>query len=156
MLISVFLMLPFLAGAQIDDDLDFEGPGMEQGMHRVQEFRRAYVTEMMALTPEDSAKFWPVHTEFETKKRDLRRQMKDLQRGVVAKSETQLKSGIDELFALKEKELSLEKEYTEKYLKMLNVRQVVALFSAEAQVKRELLKRMRADGGGRKGGGRRF
>ena len=160
LIISISLLtIPFFGVAQIGEDFEFDGPGNGKGMKRVQEFRRTYITEMMALTPEDSAKFWPVHSEFEQKRRAIRREMKDLQKGIVAKSDAQLKEGINTMFALKEKELALEKEYTDKYLKMLSVRQVVALYTAEAQVKRELLKelqRMRGGGGGRKGGGRRF
>ena len=35
----------------------------------------AYVTQQLALTPEEAQKFWPVHTQFET---DLRGVKKDL------------------------------------------------------------------------------
>lgn len=157
--ISLLFIFPFLGSAQMGDDFDMDGPPEGgPGFQRVQEFRRTYITQMMALSPEDSTKFWPVHEEFDQKKRAIRREMKDLSKGVVAKSDEQLKAGLTQLFDLKEKEIALEKEYTEKYLKMLTVRQVVALFTAEAQVKRELLKELQRTrgGGGRKGGGKRF
>ena len=155
-LIHIFLvpllLIPFFGVAQIDDDFGPMGNG--PGAQRIQEFRRAYITEMMALSADDSTAFWKVHSEFEQKKRNIRQEMKGLTKGIVAKSDDQLKESINQMFDLKQKEIDLEKEYTDKYLKMLSVRQVVALFQAEKEVKRELLKELQKmrGGGGRRGG----
>ncbi len=53
----------------------------DQDMTRQEKIRAlyvAYVTQQLQLTPEEAQKFWPLHTQFETELRGVRKDMPEL------------------------------------------------------------------------------
>ena len=47
---------------------------------RVKALYVAYVTQQLALTPEEAQKFWPVHTQFETELKGVKKDLSELDR----------------------------------------------------------------------------
>ena len=64
------LMLP--VWAQDDDDVPAaQDPNVKS---KIQAARVAYITDQLALTPEEAEKFWPIYREFSVKRKELRLQ----------------------------------------------------------------------------------
>lgn len=55
-----------MAGAQVK---------VREKMEKIKAMKVAFITNELALTPDESAKFWPLYNDFETKQKTLRREM---------------------------------------------------------------------------------
>src|SRR6187402_1009585 len=68
-----FILLLLQARAQEIDDLPAgQDPNVRS---KIQAARVAYITDQLALTPEEAEKFWPIYREFSEKRRGLRQQL---------------------------------------------------------------------------------
>ena len=124
----------------------------EEEINQIKSAKVAMITNRLNLTPEQSASFWPVYNEFSEKKRDLNRQHRSI---VNAKKEAGAKdqdalNNLTEIQEIKQKQLDLEKEYQDRFLKVISASQVTELHKAEAQFNEMLLQRLRQNRG--KGG----
>ena len=103
----------------------------------------AYLTDKMALTPEQAQKFWPVYNEHEAKRRELVKGYRiDFRQDVDELTDQQVQARVNKFFDMKEKELALDKEYAEKYQKVISVKQLVKLYRGEREFTKMLLRRL--------------
>jgi hypothetical protein len=107
----------------------------------------AYLTRQVGLTPEQAQRFWPVYNEFTAKRRDLNRRMPQLL-STNDLSEAQIKANLSQALILRHQEVDLEKEYFDKFQKLITIRQVGKLFVAEREFTKEVLRRVAARRGG--------
>ena len=108
----------------------------------------AFLTSRLSLTPEQAQRFWPVYNEFTTKRRELHRSGRQLRQPSTATlTDQQVRDNINQSFALRQQELNLEKDYFERFQKVLSVQQVGQLFQAEHDFTREIIKRVAGPGG---------
>jgi len=131
-------------------------PDAEEKIEKVQAAKVAYITSRLNLNTTQSQAFWPVFNEFETARRKVRFQLKGLHKDAKhsQQNEEQLKASIRKRFSLRQEELDLEKQYAEKFMKILSAEQVSELYESEKEFTKLLLNRWR-DGesrGKRKGG----
>jgi Spy/CpxP family protein refolding chaperone len=114
----------------------------------------AYITDKIALTQDQAQRFWPVYNEFSDKRRDMGRRMRQLRtESPDALSDQQIKENLTQALALRQSEVNLEKEYFDKFQKVLTIRQVGKLFIAERDFTKEVLKRVADRRGGPGGAG---
>ena len=113
----------------------------ENRRQQIEEYKKQYIKEVLALSEEDAAAFFPVYEAYEEEKEAHRKQLNELKKGFMAKSDEQLEKDLDAIVALKEAELQTEKKYLAKFKTVISVRQVAALYHAENQFKRKLLER---------------
>lgn len=112
-------------------------PEVEQDpktLEKINALRIAYISEKLGLTTEQAEKFWPVYREFSDKRRELRQELigarKQLKQGQDPdKDEALVKLGL----ALKQRELDLEKTYSERLLKIITAQQILNLRKAEGE-----------------------
>ncbi|MEN7550250.1 hypothetical protein AAG747_20190 [Rapidithrix thailandica] len=109
---------------------------------RIHQIKVKFIKETLALSQEDSIQFFPIYEEFEKEKRMNQRKIHKLKVGVLAKSDAQLKSDIETMFQLKEEEVEINRKYFDKFLKVISVRQVAALYFAERQFRKKLLNKI--------------
>lgn len=103
----------------------------------------AYLTEKIVLTQDQAQRFWPVYNEFTQKRRELNRRMRQLRTDEPdGLSDAQIKDNLTQALALRQQEVNLEKEYFDKFQKVLTIRQVGKLFVAERQFTKEVLRRV--------------
>ena len=111
----------------------------------LENYKIAYLTRELDLSPDQAEKFWPLYNEFNEDRGDLR-----IERGKLRMDIN--KSSIDESEArrilkqdneLKVREAALEKEYYDKLLNVLPAPKVIALVKAEMNFNREILNRLR-------------
>ena len=124
------------------------GPGHEQ----IEAARIAFITEQLNITPEQAQQFWPIFNQYEDQRDELRRSMRGSWqqiRDAESLSDAEAEALVHKLMDMRQKELDLEKAYTEKVLKVLTPQQVVQLDVAEERFKRMVLERLREQRGER-------
>lgn len=103
----------------------------------------AYLTDKMGLSPEQAQKFWPIYNEHEAKRRELVKGYRiDFRQDVDELTDQQVQARVNKFFDMKEKELALDKEYAEKYQKVISVKQLVKLYRGEREFTKMLLRRL--------------
>ena len=119
------------------------GGQRQERLSQLENARIAYITEKIALTQDQAQKFWPLYNEFTAKRRDLNRRLRQLRPADAdGLSDQQLRESLNQSFALRQQEITLEQDYFEKFQRVISVRQVGKLFLAERQFTREVLRRV--------------
>ncbi len=122
-----------------DGPPDLDSPEVEE---KFKSLRIALITEQINLTSEQAEKFWPVFNEFSKEKREIQKQLRELGRKTETANDDEIKTGIDKMFELRQKELDLDKSYHAKFLKVINHRQVAALYKSEMMFRKKLLEKL--------------
>lgn len=117
---------------------------------RIQALKVAFITEELALTPEQSQDFWPLYNELQGKLKELRKgRIKHLD--IDNMSDAELEVLLENRLKMEEEKIALHRTYAERFKKVLTIRQVVKLTQSEHRFRKELLQRAkeRREGGGR-------
>ena len=103
----------------------------------------AFLTGRLSLTQDQAQRFWPVYNEFTAKRRDLSRSGRQLRLAdPAALTDQQVRDNINQSFNLRQQELNLEKDYFDRFQKVLTVRQVGQLVQAERDFTKEVIRRV--------------
>lgn len=111
----------------------------------VESARVAFISQKISLTPVQAEKFWPLYNELASQRMDIRKAIKKLMENMALPAEQTLentKKNIDQIAALKQKEVNLEKEYFQKYLLVITPRQFSDLLIAEKEFQKILIKKV--------------
>ncbi|GAA3930890.1 hypothetical protein [Hymenobacter algoricola] len=124
------------------------GGGRQARLSQLENAKIAYLTDKISLTQDQAQKFWPVYNEFTDKRRDINKRLRLLRiDNADGLTDQQIKDNLTQGLALRQNEVTLEKEYFEKFQKVLSIRQVGRLFLAERQFTKEVLRRVAGAGG---------
>lgn len=136
--ITLVLGLAFLipAFAQDEEELVKDTKAQE----KIKAARIAYITEKLGLTPGEAEKFWPVYNEFAQKRKELRAQANVTDPSKPA--EPTDKEAVAAQLQLRQKELDLEKEYSNKLLNVVPAQKVMALRKTETDFRNLLIKQI--------------
>jgi hypothetical protein len=74
------LILTVLLGSIFSVKAQDDQPGDGNRQEKVQALYVAYVTQQLALTPEEAQKFWPLHTQFANELKGIRNDMPELEK----------------------------------------------------------------------------
>lgn len=112
-----------------------------------EEFRakqKAYITEKAGLTKEEAAKFFPIYFELQDRKKQLNDEAwKLLRKGKDKKTtEAQYTEILEGVYDARIAINRLEKNYFEKFKKILSSKKIYKVLHAEMRFNRELLKGM--------------
>lgn len=132
--IVFFCLVAFSAAAQDDEDLPQQEPKVRE---KIEAARIAYITDQLALTPEEAEKFWPIYREFAQKRREIRREMRDVGRNTDSDRTDQ--EIVDQQFKARQKELDLEKDYSGRLLKVISAQKLSSLPQAERRFRQMIL-----------------
>jgi hypothetical protein len=108
---------------------------------KIQAARVAYITDQLALTPEEAEKFWPVYREFAQKRLQLVKQYREAKRNPDPNKtvEQNDKDLVDLNLQLKQQEVDLEKDYSGKLLKVISAQKLRTLPEAERKFRQMIL-----------------
>ena len=136
MLLMVLLSLP--AFAQEDELPATIDPKVEE---KVRAAHIAYITDQLALTPEEAEKFWPIYREFAVKRKEIRQELRQMRKNPDPnKTQDQLdKELVDKQFDVKQRELNLEKDYSGRLLKVISAQKLRTLPDAERRFRQMIL-----------------
>jgi hypothetical protein len=115
----------------------------QERMAKIKNAKIAYLTDKLELSTEQAQKFWPIYNAYETERHQARvkpRLMKEA--NLEAMSETQLRDAITEMHTVRQNELNVEKQYVDKFLKVISVKQLATLYRSEREFTRVLLKKL--------------
>ena len=147
------LGLTFVLGAATAQAQPGGGSGRRtQRLGQLENAKIAFLTSRLSLTQDQAQRFWPLYNEFTAKRRDLHRGARQLRLAdPAALTDQQVRDNINQSFGLRQQELNLEKDYFERFQKVLAVRQVGQLVQAEKDFTREVIKRVAGSRGGAAG-----
>jgi len=116
----------------------------EGGNQKLDNAKIGLITNRLNLSAEQSQQFWPVYNEFDGKKKDIRKQMRRLivETNTLTTPDEKILANIKETLNLQQKEVDLEREYMNKFLKVINVRQLAELYKAEQVFTQMLIQRL--------------
>ena len=115
-------------------------------LEKIETARIALISERLELTPEQAEKFWPIYREFGNKRKEISKHFKKARRNFDPNqaSEEENKKMLEMATKVKEQQLNLEKEYSQRILKVITTRQLNNLRKAESDFQKMLLERIRA------------
>lgn len=140
----LFFSLPALVIAQN------RGNPRAERMEKIHNAKVAFIGEKLSLSGEQAKQFWPVYNEYESKRQELRHKSRPFRNTKLEDlSDQQMLDGIKAMQNVQQMELNLEKEYTDRFLKILTVRQVVQFHKAEREFTKALLQKIDSRHGGK-------
>lgn len=147
----LFGSMSVFVGAQ-----DHEPPELSpERLKEIQAQRSAFITTELSLTPEESQRFWPLYNEMSDKREALRKEHRQLHQSLRKAngqpSEAEASTILSKSMTIKQRELDLERDYTERFKKAIGAVKTVALDKAERDFHREVLRKYRDRMEGRDG-----
>jgi hypothetical protein len=115
--------------------------GSERREERIKAFRIAIYTEKLNLTSEEAQAFWPIYNEFVDKRDVLQDQAKPAKR-LDEMTDAELEAQIVKHLERQQKELDLEKEMITKLRKVLPLRKLAKLPTAEREFREAIFKKI--------------
>ena len=129
--------------AQAQSASDGLGGRKPERLSQLENAKIAFISSRVSLTQEQAQRFWPLYNEFSTKRRDLNRDGRLLRRDITdALTDQQIRDNMQQSFAARQQELNLEKDYFERFQKVITLRQVAQLLNAERDFTKEVIKRV--------------
>ncbi len=122
--------------------------GKQEKRDRIKALKIAFISEELALTPDEAEKFWPIYNAFEDKQFELQHEkMKsymnriETDMGKISEKEAsqllvQMENTEDELYQLR-------KKYDQNLKLVLSAQKIVKLHKVEVQFRKDLLKQFR-------------
>lgn len=118
--------------------------GFPKKNEKIKAAKVGLITNRLNLTEEQAKTFWIVYEEFDKKRTEIRRDIRQMtsESRNITTSDDKILADIKEVLSLKHKEVDLEKEYLLKFLKTINVRQLSELFKTEQLFNQMLVKKL--------------
>ena len=124
--------------AQNGDDAQ---PQNGNAREKIKAARIGLITQRLALSPEQAERFWPIYNEYTRKRTDLRVQYKEAEKNINPNNPDpkQQAALIDLGLKLKQDELTLDKEYSNKLMGVISAQQLLNLRQAEKDFRNILI-----------------
>src|SRR5690606_11850367 len=89
-----------------------------EALEKIEAAKIALITERLELTPEQAEKFWPIYREYGKQRQEIRREFDDARKifDPNKASEEENKKMLDMANQVKERQLKLERDYSERIL----------------------------------------
>ncbi len=115
-----------------------------EAMKKIESARIALITERLGLSPDQAEKFWPVYREYNMERKAIRKQFRIERKDVDMENLTdeQGKELVRKSMELKQNQLNLEKEYSNRMTDVISTKQLYKLKNAEIDFQQMLLKRI--------------
>ncbi len=115
------------------------------GRQKIESAKIGMITNRLNLTPEQAPGFWAVYNEYNNKKQELNRRIRQLNNepGRSSLNDDQIMNGIREVNATRQKLADLDEEYSNRFLKVISPPQLAELYKTEQMFNNMLLKRLK-------------
>ena len=116
----------------------------QKAMEKIESARIALITERLELTPAQAEKFWPLYREYNEQRRLLREEFRDTRQGVDMQNLTDEQSNelMQKAMDMKQRQLNLEKKYSERMTEVISAQQMLRLRNAEKDFQQMLIRRI--------------
>lgn len=118
-----------------------------EGRQKIESAKIGYITNRLNLTTDQAPQFWAVYNEYNARKQELNRKVRQLntrsvQPGV---AEQDVMNNLRESNSAKQKIADLDQEYMPRFLKVISPGQLAELQNAERTFNKMLLDRLNKD-----------
>lgn len=110
---------------------------------KIQAVKIAVFTEELELTPKEAEKFWPLFNEYEGKLRTIDREIRKMSAELETKSDKEIEAVMEKRFKLQEEKINLEREYYEKFKKVISLQKIAKIPVAQRKFKKRLVSEMK-------------
>ena len=134
----IFIIVPLLFFSQ------FSFGQNKDARQKIESARIALITERLGLTPEQAEKFWPVYNEYNIHRKNLVQEMQNARKNVDMNNLTEeqgrelMKLGLN----IKERQLQLEKTYSDRLVEVISTKQMLSLRKAEDDFRKMIIQRL--------------
>ena len=102
----------------------------------------AFITERLALTPEESKAFWPLYEERNKAKKEAIKAIKGTKKNTPKKkiedmTDEEVIALLDRTLKIKQARLDIQKEYNKKFLEVLPPKKVALLYHIEKEFRKQ-------------------
>ncbi|MFC6998154.1 Spy/CpxP family protein refolding chaperone [Rufibacter roseus] len=112
-------------------------------LEKIENAKIAFITEKLSLTPEQAQRFWPIYNEYNTKRYELKRKLRSLrEENLNNQSNEQVKASLETRLSYRQRELDLDNEYMDRYLRVISPKQLALLYRSEREFTKLLLERL--------------
>ncbi len=118
---------------------------------KVKAMKVAYITEKLDLSTKEAQQFWPIYNEFDGKMEATHKELRKMHRqekSIDDMTDSEVDKMLNKHTELRQKEFIIEKEYHQKFKKVLPIKKIAKLYRAEHDFKRDLLKKIKNHQGG--------
>lgn len=124
----------------------FFATAQDRDAHRekIKALKTAYITDGLNLTAEEAQKFWPIHNNYEEKRRALYYRERAEVANIECLSEDKANSKLDEYVELERQDYLLKKQYYNDLKKIFNARRIMQLKKVEDEFNRKMMREYRA------------
>ncbi|RLD22188.1 MAG: hypothetical protein DRI69_02010 [Bacteroidetes bacterium] len=130
------------------------GPEQRAKMQeRIESQRIAYITQKLDLTPDESAKFWPVYNEFKKLQKGKRAEVMP-DKPLKELNEAEAEEMIEKRLAMEEEMIELKRDYFKNLKEVIPSTKIVLLVQIESAFNREVLEKLRQRQGQGQGQGK--
>ncbi len=139
-LMIIVLLLTLLVGSVWAQETD-PAPARQ----RIQAAKIGLITNRLNLTPEQAQPFWAIYNEYNAKKVELNKHIRQLsnQSARTNMTDVDVVSNLREINTSRQKLADLDEEYQAKFLKVITARQVIELYNTERDFNQILINKLR-------------
>lgn len=114
------------------------------GRQKIESAKIGMITNRLNLTPDQAPQFWAIYNEYNGKKQELNRRVRQLNNESPRSNlnDDQLLNGLREVNATKQKLADLDNEYMSRFLKVISPPQLAELYKTEQAFNKMLLQRL--------------
>lgn len=111
-----------------------------QNDNKIETLKKEYLTKNLELTPQEAEKFFPLYREYEMKKKNLRKSLRNDLKGAEHDAS---QASMDKIMSQEQEILDVQKEYVQKFRQFLPEHKIVKLLSVEKEFKKMLLEKLK-------------
>lgn len=141
--LNYILLAVFFVGQAFSVSLIAQDDDKPSRIERLKSQKVAFLTERIGLSSEDAQKFWPVYNEMSARMDELwKGKMDDIDKLYRSEKELSLEEkeqAVDRYINYELEIANLEKQYHEKFKKILSIDQIIKLYGAEHEFKKKML-----------------
>ena len=125
-----------------------KGPRAGQHMEQMRSEKIGFLTERLALTPEEAQVFWPVYNAYEKEVMEAGKVVRESRKALrpakdaAEPTEKEMKPRIDDYLKALKAEAEVKAKYNAQFLKVLPVAKVAKLYLAEESFQNKMLREM--------------
>lgn len=140
---NYLIVILFVVGQAFIVPANAQEENKESRIERLKSQKVAFLTERIGLSAEDAQKFWPVYNEMSEKMDQLwKEKMSNIDKLYLSDSElnaSEKEIAVDNYINYEVEKARVEKQYHERFKKILTIDQVIKLYGAEHEFKKKML-----------------
>ncbi len=114
----------------------------QSDIQKIESQKIGYITNRLNLTTEQAPQFWAIYNEYNGKKKDLNRKIRQLIGGQARKNDSDVLNNLKEVNSSKQRLGDLDDEYMSRFLKVISPSQLQELYKTERDFNRMLLEKL--------------